>query len=116
MIYFCKYYLKQEVNSKSNPNYEMEINESLFPISQKLFDTINYNQEFKAINITTTTNSEFTNSINNDKTIRTNTERENTNSEKNYSTNGTTLKTGPLNSVKKLSKKSLFPIFFDISY
>lgn len=116
MIYFCKYYLKQEINTKSNTNYEMEINESLFPISQKLFDTINYNQEFKAINITTITNSECTNSINNDKIIKTNTEEENSITEKYHGQNATTIKTGPINRVKKLSKKSLFPIFFDISY
>jgi hypothetical protein len=118
MVYFCKYYLKQEINTKSNINYEMEINESLFPISQKLFDTINYNQEFKAIQIqnafTTNTNLECTNSVNNDKI--TNTENENSDSEKNHSKNGTIIKTGPINRVKNLSKKSLFPIFFDISY
>jgi len=116
MIYYCKHYLKQDVNVKSNQYYEIEISESLFPISQKLFDSINYNHEFKTINIATIIpNSDFITSVENDKLIKIKTDIETNNSTNSSVTSNTIIKSETVNNVKRFSKKSLFPIFFDIS-
>jgi hypothetical protein len=116
MIYYCKYYLKQDISSKTNQNIDIEINESLFPISQKLFDSINSNHEFKNINIATVIqNTDNIVSIENEKLMKTKTDIETNNSNINNN-NNSIVKAETANHAKKFSKKSLFPIFFDISY
>jgi hypothetical protein len=115
MIYYCKYYLKQDVSSKTNQNFEIEINESLFPISQKLFDSINSNHEFKNINATVIQNTDNIVSIESEKLMKTKTDIE-INNPNIINNNTSIVKSENVNHAKKFSKKSLFPIFFDISY
>lgn len=103
MVFYCKLFLKQD-GIKSTQFYEIEIDESLFPLSKNLINHIKETQD----KIETTNMLPFIRKLNNsESSYLLLSDTSNTNS-----SNSLTTSTQNPPNYKKLTKKSLFPIFF----
>lgn len=114
MIYYCKHFLKQD-GLKSNHFFDIELTDSLLPVTQKLINLVEDMQDIKKFSITTPSlllksqnmdtsvllsNGDIFNSsiINN-----------------NINNNKPRIDMNNIISLQKKSKRSLFPIFFENS-
>ena len=118
MIYYCKYYLKQDGNSKLSQYFDIEINELLFPISQKLLDSINNNHDTKFQNNSSNNfkKSDYIVPIESEKLVKAKADLNSNDISNSNQINFSNEKTNSVDLNKKMSKKSLFPIFFDTNY